>query len=357
MLKTAIGVGGAASGREDWQAQVDLVREADRLGVDFCWSAEAWGQDCLTPLAYLAAVTDRIRLGTGIMQVSARSPSMAAMSAMTLSTLSDRRFVLGLGVSGPQVVEGLIGQPFARPLERLREYVDIVRLAFAGEKVAYDGNQYVLPRPGGQGKALRLAQPPDDSIPIYLATLGPNALELTGAVADGWVGTSFVPEQADAMIAPIAAGAEAAGRSVDHIDLQAGGAVRFGDDLDELLGPHRAGTAFSLGAMGSPTTNFYNEAYQRAGFAEACVEVQRLWVEGRRDEAIAAVPDELVIQTNLLGDDPAVTDRIRAYLDAGVTTLRLGVTGDTVDERVDTLGRVLDLVEVVNSEAVNSEKG
>ncbi len=138
---------------------------------------------------------------------------------------------------------------------------------------------------------------------------------------------------------------------MDDIDIQAGGAVRFGDgDLEEMMRPHRAGTAFSLGAMGSPTTNFYNDAYRRAGFEEACVEVQRLWVEGKRDEAIAAVPDDLVIQTNLLGDDAAVRDRIRAYRDAGVTTLRLGPTGRTLDERVATLGRALDLVAEVNAE-------
>ncbi len=349
-MRTAVGVGGAASGKEDWQQQVDFITEAEKLGVDYCWSAEAWGQDCLTTLAYLAAVTDRIKLGTGIMQVSARAPSMAAMSAMTMSTISDGRFVLGLGVSGPQVVEGLTGQPFARPLERLREYVDILRLAFAGEKLVYDGNQYVLPRPGGQGKALRLAQPADDRIPVYLATLGPKALELTGAVADGWVGTSFVPEAGGALLDSIRQGAESAGRSMADIDVQVGGSVRFGDDLDELMEPHRAGTAFSLGAMGSPTTNFYNEAYRRAGFEEACIEVQQLWVDGRRDEAIAAVPDELVLQTNLLGDDDSVAARIRAYRDAGVDTLRLAPAGRTLDERVATLGRALDLVKRVSQE-------
>lgn len=349
-MKTAIGVGGAASGKEDWQEQVDFVREAERLGVDFCWSAEAWGQDCLTPLAYLAPLTERIKLGTGILQVSARTPSMAAMSAMTLSTLTDGRFILGLGVSGPQVVEGLQGQPFARPLERLREYTDILRLAFAGEKLTYDGNQYVLPRPGGEGKALRLAQPADDRIPIYMATLGPKALALTGAAADGWVGTSFVPEAGGALIDPIAAGAEAAGRSIDDIDIQAGGAVRFGDLDDDLMASHRAGTAFSLGAMGSPTTNFYNEAYRRAGFEEACIEVQKLWVDGKRDEAVAAVPDDLVIQTNLLGNDDQVRARIRAYRDAGVNTLRLGPTGSNLDERLATLGRAMDLVNEVNTE-------
>jgi len=170
-------------------------------------------------------------------------------------------------------------------------------------------------------------------------------------MADGWVGTSFVPESGDALIGPIAAGAGAAGRSLADVDIQAGGAVRFGDlDDPDLLAPHRAGTAFSLGAMGSPTTNFYNEAYKRAGFEEACVEVQRLWVEGRRDDAVAAVPDDLVLQTNLLGDDEAVRARIRAYRDAGVDTLRLAPSGRTLDERLTTLGRALDLVAQVEGE-------
>lgn len=350
-MRISIGVGGAASGREDWQEQVEFVREAERLGVDDVWSAEAWGQDALTPLAYLAALTERVRLCTGIVQVSARAPSMAAMSAMTISTMSGGRFVLGLGVSGPQVVEGLIGQPFARPLERLREYMEILRLAFAGEKLVYDGNQYVLPRPGGQGKALRLAQPADDRIPIYLATLGPKSLELTGAMADGWVGTSFIPEAGDVLLDPIAAGAEAAGRSLADVDIQVGGTVRFGDiDDPEFLAPHRSGTAFSLGAMGSPTTNFYNDAYRRAGFEEAGIEVQRLWVEGRRDDAIAAVPDALVLQTNLLGDDDSVRARIRAYRDAGVDTLRLNPAGRGLEERLTTLGRAIDLVAEVRAE-------
>jgi alkanesulfonate monooxygenase SsuD/methylene tetrahydromethanopterin reductase-like flavin-dependent oxidoreductase (luciferase family) len=237
-------------------------------------------------------------------------------------------------------------------LERLAEYVDILRLAFAGQKLIYDGHQYQLPRPGGEGKALRLAQPADDRIPVYLATLGPQALAYTGQAADGWVGTSFVPEAGDALLDPIRRGAEAAGRRFDTIDIQAGGAVRFGDDPAELMSHHRPGVAFSLGAMGSPRTNFYNNAYRRAGFEAACLEVQRLWVEGRRDEAIAAVPDALVLQTNFLGDDASVRDRIRAYRDAGVTTLRLAPTGSTLDEQLACLGRALDLVSEVNTEPV-----
>jgi F420-dependent oxidoreductase-like protein len=346
-MRTAIAIGGAASGRRnDWADQVAFVREAERLGVDVVWSAEAWGQDAVAPLAYLAAVTDRIQLGTGIMQISARVPSMTAMTAMTMAALSGDRFLLGLGVSGPQVVEGLQGLPFAEPLQRLREHVDIVRLAFAGEKLVYSGRHHVLPRPGGDGKALRLAQAANPNIPIYLATLAPKALRYTGEVADGWVGTSFIPEAGDVLLGPIRQAAVAAGRKPAELDLQAGGAVAFGD-LERLLPGYRGGVAFPVGAMGSRQSNFYRAAFQAAGYQDACEEVAQLWLAGKRDEATAKVPDEMVIRTTLLGDDQQVSARIRAYRDVGITTLRLQPDGATASERLDTLGRVIDLVRAV----------
>lgn len=351
-MRTAIAIGGAASGRKkDWADQVAFVREADRMGVDVVWSAEAWGQDAVAPLAYLAAVTEHIKLGTGIMQISARVPSMTAMTALTMAQLSDNRFILGLGVSGPQVVEGLQGLPFAEPLQRLREHVDIVRLAFAGEKLVYSGRHHVLPRPGGDGKALRLAQPANQDIPIYLATLAPKALRYTGEVADGWVGTSFIPEAGNVLTAPIREGAAAAGRTPSEIDLQAGGTVAFGD-LEKLLPSYRGGVAFPVGAMGSRQANFYRAAFQAAGYEDACEEIAGLWLQGKREEATAKVPDEMVIRTTLLGDDEQVSDRIRAYRDAGITTLRLQPEGATPSERLDTLGRAVDLVRAVEREPV-----
>ena len=349
-MRTAIAIGGAASGRRnDWDEQVGFVREAERLGVDVVWSAEAWGQDAVVPLAYLAAVTDRIMLGSGIMQISARVPSMTAMTALTLATVSSNRFILGLGVSGPQVVEGLQGVPFAHPLQRLREHVDIVRLAFAGEKIVYDGRQHQLPRPGGDGKALRLAQPANPAIPVYLATLAPAALRYTGEAADGWVGTSFIPEAADVLLAAIREGQRSAGRSGDSVDIQAGGSLAFGD-LEQLIPQHRAGVAFPVGAMGSRSANFYRGAFQRAGYDDACEEIAQLWLAGDRERAIAAVPDEMVVRTTLMGDDTQVAERIRAYRKAGVTTLRLQPEGATVTERLDTLARALDLVRTMNAE-------
>jgi len=349
-VRTAISIGGPASGRtDDWADEVAFVREADRLGIDDVWSAEAWGQDAVVPLAYLAAVTDRIRLCTGIMQVSARVPSMTAMTALTLATVSGGRFVLGLGVSGPQVVEGLNGIPFARPLARLREHVDVVRLAFAGERIVYSGEHHRLPLPGGAGKALRLAQPANTSIPIYLATLGPQALRYTGATADGWVGTSFIPEAAEVLLAPMRRGAEEAGRPVDAVDLQVGGTVAFGD-REALVDRFRPGIAFPVGAMGSKEQNFYRDAYVRAGFGEACEKVAALWLAGRREEAVRSVPDDMVALTTFLGSDDDVRARVRAYRRAGISTLRLQPDGRTVAERIDTLGRMLDIVREVAAE-------
>ena len=344
-MKVSIGVGGAASGQErDFDRQVDYVVEAEKLGVDAVWTAEAWGQDAVAPLAYLAARTDRIKLGTGIMQISARTPSMTAMTALTMAALSNDRFLLGLGVSGPQVVEGLQGRPFEAPLTRLRETIDIIRLAFEGEKLAYQGKYHTLPLPGGEGKALRLSQPGNQAIPIYLATLGPRALELTGELADGWLGTSFTPTNADAHLDFIRRGAESHGRVLGDIDIQVGGTVAFEPDVDDVMGPLKAGMAFTLGAMGSAKTNFYNDAYKRGGWEASAKEVQRLWVAGRRDEAIAKVPEEMVLQSNLVGDKEAIRERLSAYKTAGVSTLRVQPAGKDLNARLETLGGTLDLI-------------
>jgi F420-dependent oxidoreductase-like protein len=344
-VRTAIAVGSAASGRSaDFEPVAAFTVEAEKLGVDAAWSAEAWGQDAVTPLGFLAARTSRILLGTGIMQVSARAPSMTAMTAMTLAALSRGRFLLGLGASGPQVVEGLHGVPFARPLERMRETVEIVRLALRGEKLAYDGRQHRLPRPGGEGKALRLALAPQPGLPIYLATLGPKALELTGELADGWLGTSFTPEHAEAHLAHLRRGAERAGRSLAELDVAVGGSVAFGDDVERMVAAQKPRMAFTLGAMGSARTNFYNDAYRRGGFADDAAAVQQLWLEGRREEAAARVPDAMILQTSLLGSEAMVRERIRRYRDAGVTMLRLDPQGESASARLDTLGRAVELV-------------
>jgi F420-dependent oxidoreductase-like protein len=329
---------------EDWEQASAYVVEAERMGVDYLWSAEAWGHDAVTPLAFMAARTSRIRLGTGIMQAGTRTPALVAMTAMSLAAMSGGRFLLGFGVSGPQVIEGWHGIRFEHPIQRLREMVEIVRRVTRGERLEYKGSIYELPLPGGEGKALRSAAKPQPNIPIYLATLSPRSLEMTGEIADGWLGTSFMPEHARVFFEHLERGAQRAGRSLADLDLQAGGVVAFSDDVDRLIPPRKPGLAFSLGAMGSRQHNFYNDAYKRAGYTDVALEVQRLWLDGRRDEATARVPDELVLKTNLLGTDAMVRRRLELYRDAGVTTLRVEPAGETLEARLTTLGRLLDLV-------------
>ena len=339
-----VAVGLRLEGDEDWAKASAYVTEAERLGVDIVWSHESWGLDAATPLAFVAARTSRIRLGSGIMQVGTRTPALVAMTAMALASMSGGRFVLGLGVSGPQVIEGWHGLPFDRPLTRLRELVEIVRRAVRGERVTYQGTVYELPRPGGEGKALRSSARPRPDIPIYLATLSPRGLALAGEIADGWLGTSFMPEHARVFFDHIEVGAARAGRALSRLDLQAGGAVAFSDDVERLIAVRKPGLAFTLGAMGSRQHNFYNDAFQRAGYVDAAREVQRLWLEGRRDEAAARVPDEMALKVNLLGTAAMVRERLRVYREAGITTLRVDPAGATLEERLATLGRFMDLV-------------
>jgi F420-dependent oxidoreductase-like protein len=285
------------------------------------------------------------------MQISARTPVMTAMTAMTLDHVSGGRFTLGLGASGPQVVEGMHGQRYDRPLERLQETVDVIRLAFSGEKVEYHGKQIVLPLPDGQGKAIRIGQPPRPGIPIHLATLGPKALAYTGAAADGWVGTCFVPEKASYYLDQLRAGADAVHRPMHAMAITAGGPVAFTDDVERPMRGRKKALAFQVSAMGSPTTNFYNNAFSQMGYAEQVSQVRDIWLSGRRDEAVAAVPDELALHTSMFGTDDMVRARIRAYRDAGVSDLRLEPMGRTSIEKLDTLARVIDLVRQVNAEA------
>ncbi len=346
-MKVAIGIGPF---NEDYEQAAAYVQEAEKLGADIAWSAETWAHDAATPIAFVAARTSSIKLGTGIMQAAARTPANIAMIAMSLAAMSHDRFILGLGASGPQVVEGWHGVPFKGAVQRVRETVEIVRIITRGERLAYQGKIYTLPLPGGEGKALRTGARPRD-IPIYLATLSPKSLEMTGEVADGWLGTSFMPEHADVFFRHIAAGAARAGRKLSDLDLQASaGAVAFSDDVEKLIAPRKPGLAFTLGAMGSRQHNFYNDAYKRAGFREAALEVQGLWLEGKREEAAARVPDEMVLGSNLIGTEAMVRDRIRAHRDAGVTTIQVQPEGRTAAERLETLGRVIALAREVTAE-------
>ncbi len=344
-MKTAIGIGSAYYNGEDWNELVEYTVQADKMGVDHVWSAEAWGMDAIVPLAYMAAKTENIILGTGIVQISARVPSMIAMTTQSMATVSNNRFVLGLGVSGPQVVEGLHGAAFAHPLGRLRECVEIIRLGLSSERLQYEGKHYLLPRPGGEGKPIRLSQPPRPELPIYLATLGPKSLEMTGELADGWLGTSFIPEHADVFLEPLKKGLAKSGRTLTDIDIQVGGSFEISDDVDRLVAARKPAMAFTLGGMGSAKTNFYNDAFKRAGYEAAAVKVQDLWVSGKKDEAIREVPDEMVLKTNLIGTEDMIRERLRVYRDAGVNTIRLSTGGDNWRERTDSLHEAVDLVQ------------
>ena len=343
-MKVAIGIGSAYYNGDDWQDLVDYTVDADQMGVDYVWSAEAWGMDAVVPLAYLAGKTQHIKLGTGIIQISSRVPPMIAMTAQSLRTVSNNRFVLGLGVSGPQVVEGLHGAAFAKPLSRLRECVDIIKMGLASERIAYQGKHYVLPRPGGEGKPIRLSQPPQADLPIYLATLGPKAMEMTGEMANGWLGTSFIPEQADIFLDPLKRGLAKSGRQLSDIDVQVGGSLEIDEDVERLIEARRPAMAFTLGGMGSAQTNFYNDAFRRAGYDDAAIEVQSLWVNGDKEAAIRAVPDEMVLKTNLIGTREMVIERVKAYAEAGVTTLRITTSGKNWRERTETLAEATDLI-------------
>lgn len=343
-MRISISVGSAYYDGESWDDLVTYVQAADRLGVDAVWSAEAWGMDAVASLGFLAAKTENIKLGSGIMQISARTPATTALTALAMAQISNDRFLLGLGVSGPQVVEGLHGDAFAKPLSRLKEYVDIVRQGLRGERFQYEGAHYTLPRPGGEGKALKPSIRPRPDLPIYLATLGPKSLEYTGEAADGWLGTSFIPEHADVMLDSIKTGADNAGRSIDDIDIQVSANIAVSDDVDALIAKARPGMAFTLGGMGSAKTNFYNNAISRAGFADIAAEVQRLWVDGDKAAAAAAVPDELALMAYPIGNEAMVRDRIRAYRAAGVNGLRLSQQGRSTRDQIDNLEMTVDLI-------------
>lgn len=334
-----------ASGGATWRETLDFVLESEKLGLDVCWVAEAWGSDAPSALGYLAGRTDRMLLGSGIIQVGTRTPVAIAQAALTLADMSGGRFLLGLGPSGPQVMEGLHGVPFARPLTRTREAVAVIRQAMAGEKVSFDGATVQIPLPG-EARPMRLSSRPQD-VPIYLATMSPKMLALTGEIADGWLGTSFVPEGSAAYFTHLDAGLAAAGRVRNDLDVCQGAEVAFAADEDELRGmvvERKKGLAFSLGGMGSATTNFYNDAYSRQGWSDVAAQVRERWQGGDRDGAAALVTDEMVLGTTLIGTEEMVRARLEVWRAAGVDTVRLYPAGDTLDARLTTLGRALDLL-------------
>lgn len=326
---------------------LDLAREAERVGVDSVWVAEFWAADAFTPLAAVAAVTERIRLATGIAQLGARTPAMLAMTAQGVQTISNGRMILGIGASGPQVMEGWHGVPFGRPVQRTRETIEIIKMITAGERLAYDGSIYRLPLPDSQGKAIR-SRAQTAPIPIYIASLGPANLRLTGELADGWIGNSFFPATAGTFFDPIREGAATTNRSPEAIDRVVAVGVEFtADDPDAVAAAgrrHADGYAFTFGAMGSATQNFYNDAFARQGFGDDVADVQRLWKAGDREAAAARVPIAIGLGTNLVGPPAAIRDQLIDYERSGVTTLRIGIDGD-FDHKIADLERLMTIVD------------
>ncbi|GAB3112943.1 LLM class F420-dependent oxidoreductase [Streptomyces calidiresistens] len=324
-----------------WGAGMDadnlaVAREADRLGYAVCWAAEAYGSDAPTVLSRVAAETERIDVGSAILQIPARAPAMTAMTAATLDTLSGGRFRLGLGVSGPQVSEGWYGVRFDKPLARTREYVEIVRRAMSRERLSFEGEHWTLPLPGGPGKPLKLTvHPVRERIPLYIAAIGPKNLEQTGEIADGALLIFFAPEHAEeTTLRHLRAGRERIGADLTDFDVVPTVPLAVGDDLDALADQFRPYTALYVGGMGSRKQNFYNRLARRMGYEREAEEIQERYLSGDRDGAAAAVPRELIDSTTLIGPVERIADRMRAYADAGVTTLSISPAGFGLEERL-----------------------
>jgi len=341
-LAVNLGYWGAGNDKDN----LAVAREADRIGYDSVWAAEAYGSDAATVLAFVAAQTERIGIGSAIFQIPARTPAMTAMTAATLDSLSGGRFRLGLGVSGPQVSEGWYGVRFARPLARTREYVAVVRQALSRQPLRHEGEFWTLPLPDGPGKALRLtAHPVREDIPLYLASVGPKNLELTGEIADGWLGIFFAPEHAAESLDHVRAGRAKAGKDMAGFDVVPTVPVVFGDDLEACAEPLRHYAALYVGGMGSREQNFYNRLAVRMGYGEAAAQVQDLYLAKQHRDAAAAVPFEFIDRTSLIGPVERVRDRLAAYAEAGVTTLSVASYAGSLDERVGALRTLADALD------------
>lgn len=328
---------------------LDLVKEADRLGVYAVWTAEAYGSDAVSPLAWLGAQTERIKLGTAIMQMPGRTPANAAMTAMTLNQLSHGRFLMGLGLSGPQVVEGWHGVSYKRPLTRSREYVEIVRQIFRREdRLSYDGKLYQIPYQGadatGLGKPLKSTLEAQPDIPIYLAAIGPQNVELTAEIADGWLPIFFSPDKYDAIYKEsVETGFAKAGggKSMADFDIAPTVSVVINDNLDICYNMLRPFLALYIGGMGAKGKNFYNDLAARYGYEAAAAEIQDLYLSGNQGAAMAKVPGDLIDEVALVGPRERVKERLIRWINSPVTTLNMTVFDvETLRTMVELLAEV-----------------
>lgn len=324
---------GLMTGYSGAQVSIDMeiIKEAESAGFDSVWTAEAWGSDAISPLAWIGAQTTKIRLGTGIMQLPGRSPANTAMTAMTMDALSGGRFILGLGTSGPQVVEGWHGVPFDKPLSWLREYVAIVRQIFAREApLTFKGERYRIPYDGpgatGLGKPLKSILHGRKDIPIYTGSMAPKSQAMAAEIADGLLLTCMHPERFDVIEKNLNEGFAKAGggKSLAQFDVAPTVAVIIGDDLDACRGPLKMSLALYIGGMGAKDKNFYKEYIERVGYEADAKKIQELFLAGKRPEAIAAVPDELVDTLHLVGPKERIKERFQAWKASKVGTLIVG---------------------------------
>lgn len=308
---------------------LELVQEAERLGVYAIWTAEAYGSDAISPLAWLGALTSRIKLGTAIMQMPGRTPANAAMTAMTLQQISNGRFLMGLGLSGPQVVEGWHGQSYAKPLTRTREYVAIVRAIFKREeRLSFEGQLYTLPYNGpdatGLGKPLKSTLEATPDIPIYLAAIGPKNVALAAEIADGWLPIFFSPKKYDEIYrSQVESGLKKSGKKLADFDIAPSVPVVMDDDLEVCYNALRPMLALYIGGMGAKKRNFYNDLAVRFGYAAEAAEIQELYLAGRKGEAMMAVPGELIDEVALVGPKERIKERLSIWRESPVTTLNL----------------------------------
>ena len=322
-----------------------LVQEAERLGFDSVWAAEAYGSDAATVLAWLASQTSTIRLGSGIFQIPARSAAMTAMTAATLDHLSSGRMLLGLGTSGPQVSEGWHGVRFAKQLQRTREYVEVVRAMLRRERIEYAGETIQLPLPDGPGKALKMTiGSVQAQIPIYIAAIGPNNTALTAEIADGWLPILVSPEHMSEFRPSLEEGWARGRRSEAEFDIAPAVQVRIDDDVEAAHDLMRHFIALYVGGMGSRKKNFYNALVTSYGFGDVARRVQDLYLDGKKDEAAAALPGELIDAVTLCGPPDRIRDRLAVYRDAGVGTLIASPMAWTLEERVAQLRQLSELV-------------
>ncbi len=319
------------------------VADYEKAGLDIAWVAEAYGFDAPTFMGYLAAKTESITIGAGILPIYTRTPTLMAMTAASMDMLTNGRFILGLGASGPQVIEGFHGVKYDAPLGRTREIIDICRIVWKRERVTYDGKYYQLPLPAGEGTGLgkplkMIAKPIREDIPVWIASLGPKNVEMTAEIADGWLPIFYMPERAnDVWGADLAAGMAKRDPNLGPLEICAGGLVAIGDDKSDIAELARPMVALYVGGMGAKGRNFYNDLMCRYGYEEEATKIQDLYLEGKKDEAAALVPSEFLKLTNLCGPEGFVRERIEAYDAAGVNVLNIIPVGENPTAMIEKL--------------------